>query len=70
MSTPVNDSHKILWFFISGLATIAFATVSGWAIDVNKRIDETAKHQIVIEQTIVRIETKLDILLKFHQIGK
>ncbi len=63
-NSPIN---KLIWWLLTGLAGIVFATIGSWAMTVDRRLDEVTNRQISTDKTIVEINTKLGILLDFRR---
>jgi hypothetical protein len=71
MNEPRTVSRGVLWlvicvggFIILALTSVASATVSNWALMVDKRGLENQARITVLEAKFSSIETKLDLVVK------
>jgi len=63
----VNGSNKIIWFLLTTLMSIVLTAGGAWAYSVSAANEELSKRVNTLEQSMARIDAKLDLILQFHE---
>ena len=62
-----NGSNKIIWFLLTTLMTVVLTAGGSWAYSVTAANEELSKRVNTLERSMASIDTKLDLILKFHE---
>lgn len=58
-----NLANRLVWFFLTTAIVVVFSLVSAFALNQSERIVKVEERMGQLERSLVRFETKLDLLL-------